>query len=128
MVNCFSKPDFNPASRPVYPTAMDQLAWMFHKHLKLTTPRIVTSFPPVTAPTVFLISVSGTSQTYRLPELVKILIQKVRDKAQHSLFLTSSQSMLVQLMEDQFVARLSTVHFCSGLLMFPAVVVSCFLQ
>lgn len=66
MVNCISKPDFNPASRPEYPTAVDQLSWMFHKHLNLTTSKTVTSFPPITALTVFLISVSGTSQIYRL--------------------------------------------------------------
>lgn len=83
-INCklITKPDFNPASIPVCPSAMDQLPWMFHEHLKLTTPKIVTFSLLVTTPTVFL-NVSSTSQTYILPqEVVKILIQKVRGVAQ----------------------------------------------
>lgn len=76
---------------------MDQLPGIFCGHLKLTTPKIVIFLSSNNYPTV---SLSGTSQTCRLPEeLVKILIQKVRGVAQDSVFLTSSQSMLMLLVE-----------------------------
>lgn len=99
MVNCITKPDFNPSATPIYPPAMDQLPGMFHGYLTVTIPKIVIFFfPLVITLTVFLIAVSGTSQTYRLPKKpVKILIQKVRLVAQDSVFLTSAQTMLMLL-------------------------------
>ena len=67
MVNCIS----NPASGSIYSTAMEQLPWMFHKHLKLTTPKSdFFFFVSSNCPYCVSILSEWFSQTYRLPESV----------------------------------------------------------
>ena len=67
MVNCIS----SPASGSIYSTAMDQLPWMFHKHLKLTTPKSDFFFPLVTAHTVFLFCLNDSP---RHTDYLKVLV------------------------------------------------------
>ena len=69
MVNCIS----NPASGSIYSTAMEQLPWMFHKHLKLTTPKSDFFFflSPVTAHTVFLFCLNDSP---RHTDYLKVLV------------------------------------------------------
>lgn len=92
---------FQPSFLTHEPNCYGSSSLMFHKHLKLTTFKTVTFFfPSVTAPTVFLTS------TWYLPDTDyprSLLKYWLRRECSTGSFLTSSQSMLMPLMEDHWV-------------------------